>query len=197
MPVPLRPADVVRLRAEHPDVRVIDVRTPAEFAARHIPGSYNVPLPDLVEHRAEIRATSGPVVLVCQSGRRAEQAETKLAEVGLSGVHVLDGGLQAWEAAEQSIARIELGSLPWTLERQVRLVAGGIVATAIAVSVVWSPVRYLAGAIGAGLVGAALTDSCLMGNLLARLPYNRSGGAAGCDMPTVVAQLTDRPEVPS
>ncbi len=197
MSVTFRPADLVRLRTIQPDVRVIDVRTPGEFAAGHIPGSYNVPLPDLAEHRTEIRSASSPVVLVCQSGRRAEQAESKLADVGLTSVHVLDGGLVAWEAAAQPIAQIESGLRPWTLERQVRLVAGGIVVTAIAGSVTWPPARYLAGAVGGGLVVAALTDTCMMGNMLGRLPYNRRGVAASCDMPTVVAELADRPAVSS
>ena len=137
------------------------------------------------------------MVLVCQSGRRAAQAEAQLADAGLPGVHVLEGGLQAWEAAAQPIARIEAGALPWTLERQVRLVAGGLVATAIATSVVWPPARYLAGAAGAGLVVAALRDSCVMGNLLARLPYNRRSATARCDMPTVVAELSGQSEMRS
>ena len=56
--------------------RLLDVRTPAEFASAHIPGSYNVALDTLHEHRAELtRALDTQVVLVCGSGRRAEQAE--------------------------------------------------------------------------------------------------------------------------
>jgi rhodanese-related sulfurtransferase len=194
---PLRPADLHRLRDAHPDLRVIDVRTPGEFAERHIPGSYNVPLPELAEHRDELRAASAsPVVLVCQSGRRATQAEAKLAAAGLSSVHVLDGGLLAWEAAGEPVARLDTAGAPWALERQVRLVAGGIVATAIAASAMWPPARYLAGAVGAGLVVAAATDTCAMGNLLARLPYNRRRDR-GCDLPTVVAELTERTEMAS
>ena len=73
---PSRPIDLHRLRSEHPDVRVIDVRTPGEFAGRHIPGSYNVPLPDLAEHRAELTSPdAGPVVLVCESGGRYHDQE--------------------------------------------------------------------------------------------------------------------------
>lgn len=190
---PLRPVDLVRLRIEHPEARVIDVRTPAEFAARHIPGSYNVPLPDLGEHRPELLAAAhGPVVLVCESGGRAGQAEAQLAAAGLADVHVLDGGVAAWERAGQPLGRAESGA-GWTLERQVRLVAGGLVATAVAVSTAWPPARYAAGAVGLGLVGAAVTDTCAMGSLLARLPHNRR--PAACDMPSVVARLTEDQEV--
>ncbi|HUF99941.1 MAG TPA: rhodanese-like domain-containing protein [Ilumatobacter sp.] len=189
MPATFRPSDLVRLRTENPDVRVIDVRTPGEFADGHIAGSYNVPLPDLTEHREEFRAASGPVVLVCQSGRRAAQAESTLSSLGWTEMHVLDGGLQAWHAAALPVSSLHADNLPWALERQVRLVAGGIVATAIAASMLWPPARFVAGAAGTGLVLAALTNSCLMGGLLARLPYNRTR-AGNCDMPTLIAELT-------
>jgi rhodanese-related sulfurtransferase len=185
----VQPADLARLHIDHPDMRIIDVRTPGEFAARHIPGSYNVPLPMLAEHHDELRRhQTGPVVLVCQSGRRAGLAEAKLREGGFEAVHVLDGGMLAWERSSMPIARLERDDSPWTLERQVRLAAGAIVAAAILVSIRWPAARFLAGAVGAGLVFAAVTDTCAMGRLLARLPYNTRGSS--CDMPTVVSHLT-------
>jgi rhodanese-related sulfurtransferase len=196
---PVHPGDLSRWRTEHPDLRVVDVRTPGEFAARHIPGSYNVPLPDLAEHRDELTRSDHagtPVVLVCESGRRAGMAESQLAAAGLPGVHVLDGGVAAWERAGLPVARAGTGDAPWALERQVRLAAGGVVAASVAASVVWPPAAVLAGAVGAGLVVAALTDSCALGALLARLPYNRRR-VDGCDLPGVVAQLTRPEEVTS
>ena len=57
-------------------------------------------------------------------------------------------------------------------------------------SVVWPPARYVAGVLGAGLVFAAVTNTCAMGMALARLPYNRRA-VATCDMPTVVSQITN------
>lgn len=83
---------LARLDAEPP--RLLDVRTPAEFEAAHIPGSYNVPLDLLREHRREVAtAIDQDVVLVCRSGARAAQAGQALAQVGLPGVRVLLGGL--------------------------------------------------------------------------------------------------------
>lgn len=182
------PSDLVALRDCSPTVRIIDVRTPNEFAAGHIPGAYNVPLPDLAAHRAELTATqAGPVVLVCQSGRRAETAESRLANAGLSEVHVLAGGVTAWIAAGHAIAA-EAGATGWTIERQVRGVAGAIVATAIFLSLWWAPVRFIAGALGVGLLFSAVTDTCALGNLLGRLPWNRRR-AGTCDLPTVVTAL--------
>jgi rhodanese-related sulfurtransferase len=192
-PSPLRPIDLERIRVDRPDARVIDVRTPGEFAGRHIPGSYNVPLPELAEHQAELTAAStGPVVLVCESGRRAGMGEIQLADAGLGDIHVLEGGVAAWEANGLPLARLEGHDLPWTLERQVRLVAGTLVASSVAASVIFPPAAFLAGAVGAGLAVAALTDTCTMGLVLSKLPYNRR--PAACDMPTVVEQLTNTTE---
>ena len=70
--------------AEHQDLVVIDVRSAAEFESMHIRGSYNVPLPLLSEHTDELAARLGSrVVLVCQSGARAEQARQRLAGSGI------------------------------------------------------------------------------------------------------------------
>ena len=79
--------------------RVLDVRTPGEFDTVHMPGAYNVPLDLLREHRDEILShLDQDVVLVCRSGQRAAQAEETLRRTGLTNVHVLEGGITAWEA---------------------------------------------------------------------------------------------------
>lgn len=176
-----------RWHADGAPVRILDVRTPAEFEAVHIPGAYNVPLDTLGEHAEDIQNhVDDTVVLVCRSGMRASKAETRLAAAGMGNVRVLEGGMTAWERAGGTVNR---GVARWDIERQVRLIAGGIVLAAILVSI-WVPaVRFLAGAIGLGLTVAALSNSCLMGMVLAKLPYNR---AASCDVDVVVAQLTGR-----
>ncbi|GLW30565.1 rhodanese-like domain-containing protein [Actinoplanes regularis] len=151
--------------------RLIDVRTPAEFETAHIPGSRNVPLDLLREHRDELREhLDGPVVLVCRSGQRAGQAERILAGAGLPDLRVLAGGITGWRAEHGPVTT---GRPRWELERQVRLVAGGIVLAAVLASTVAEPVKWVAAFIGAGLAVAALTDTCAMGMMLARLPYNR------------------------
>ena len=187
------PDDLDRLRRRHPEVRMIDVRTPAEFASGHITGSYNVPLPDLAEHRHELTAGgSGPVVLICRSGRRADTAAERLHDAGLDQVHVLDGGVLAWEGSGRPLAQVH-GAGTWTLERQVRFTAGAIVTAATLASIRWPAARFGAGALGLGLVVAAVTDTCAMGNLLARLPFNRRP-AGGCDLPSVVSTITGTDE---
>jgi len=188
MPAMIDSADLQNLLGSSAPPRVLDVRTPGEFETVHMPGAYNVPLDLLREHRDEIVShLDEDVVLVCRSGQRATQAEGALREAGLTNVHILDGGITAWEAKGFAVNR---GSQRWDLERQVRLVAGLIVAVSILASIFVPGFKWVAFAIGAGLTFAALTNTCAMGMLLARLPYNRG---ATCDMRTVVAQLVDAP----
>ena len=169
-------------------VRVLDVRTPAEFETMHIPGAYNVPLDTLREHREELsNHLDSDVVLVCRSGVRARQAEQALAGVGLPDLRILDGGILAWEQAGGEVRR---GRQRWELERQVRLAAGSIVLTSVAVSMVVRRAQLLAGGVGAGLTFAALSNSCLMGSILMKLPYNRS---STYDVREVMGQLATAP----
>lgn len=164
--------------------RILDVRTPGEFETSHIAGAYNVPLDLLKEHRDEILShLDDEVVLVCQAGGRAAQAEETLRQAGMGNVHVLAGGMNAWEAAGMAVNR---GSERWALERQVRFVAGLIVALSILASILVPGLKWLAFAIGAGLIFAAVTNSCTMGMLLAKLPYNRG---PRCDAQSIVAEL--------
>lgn len=168
--------------------RVLDVRTPGEFETAHIAGAYNVPLDLLREHRDEIiKHLDDEVVLVCRSGQRAAQAEESLRDAGLANVHILDGGIVAWESAGFAVNR---GTQRWDLERQVRLVAGSIVLTSILGSLAAPKLKWVAGAVGGGLTFAALSNTCTMGMLLSKLPYNRG---ATCDAPTIVAQLVGCP----
>ncbi len=164
--------------------RVLDVRTPGEFETAHIAGAYNVPLDLLREHRDEIiKHLDDEVVLVCRSGKRAAQAEETLRNAGLCNVHILDGGIVAWESAGFAVNR---GSQRWDLERQVRLVAGSMVLSSVLASVAVPRLKWLAAGVGGGLTFAALSNTCAMGMMLSKLPYNRG---ATCDAQSVVAQL--------
>jgi rhodanese-related sulfurtransferase len=164
--------------------RLLDVRTPAEFETVHIPGAYNVPLDLLREHREELRKhLDEDVVLICRSGARASQAEQALTGVGLPNLKVLDGGMLAWQASN---APVKQGRQRWDLERQVRLVAGSIVLVSVLGSVFVPGLKWVAAFIGAGLTFAALTNTCAMGMMLGKLPYNRG---ASCDLDTIVGQL--------
>ncbi|TDW30040.1 rhodanese-like domain-containing protein [Cryobacterium psychrophilum] len=157
----------------HDDLMVIDVRSGAEFDATHITGSYHVPLPLLSEHAEQFAAKMGTrVVLVCQSGNRAEQARKHLDSVGLANASVLTGGVPAYVAAG---GRVVKGKSTWALERQVRMTAGSLVFASVLAGVFLSPLfLVVAGVVGAGLTFSAATNSCAMGAMLSVMPWNRS-----------------------
>ncbi len=185
-PAVVSAAELRGLLASPNPPRVLDVRTPGEFETTHIAGSYNVPLDLLREHRDEIRShLDDQVVLVCQSGQRAAQAEDALRTAGLGNVHILDGGIGAWETQGFAVNR---GARRWDLQRQVRFVAGTIVALSILASILIPGFKWVAFVMGAGLSITAVTNTCLMGMMLAKLPYNRG---PACDAESVVAQLLD------
>ncbi len=180
-------AAVQGLVATNPDVLLVDVRTSGEYQTAHIPGSVNLTLDQVDAHLRRIVADAGgSLVLVCQSGARAGQAHERLTAAGLGDIAVLDGGMNAWVVAGGPVERA--GKARWSLERQVRLVAGALVLVAVLASIAVPELRFVAGAVGAGLVLAALTDSCVMGMLLARLPYNRGPGA---DVEAAIARMSD------
>jgi rhodanese-related sulfurtransferase len=176
----------VHLLRKNAAIRLIDVRTPAEFESVHIPGSYNVPLDLIGEHRDELRdSLREPAVIVCRTGFRARQAAEQLRAAHLEHVHILDGGLAAWESSGQSVRRSNRRT--WSLERQVRGLAGTLVLVgALGGMFVNSAIGLLAVGIGGGLAFSAATDSCGMAMVLARMPWTRG---ATCDVRDVAARL--------
>ncbi|MFF0425508.1 rhodanese-like domain-containing protein [Streptomyces sp. NPDC004520] len=177
----ITPAALRALTEEGRAPRLLDVRTPGEFRTVHIPGSYNVPLHTLREHRAELlNHLDEEVVLVCRSGQRAREAEQALAQAGLPNLRVLEGGMNAWDAP------VKRGPERWDMERQVRLVAGSIVLATGLAGILVPGVHLVGTAVGAGLTYAALSNSCAMGVLLSKLPYNRGPRT---DIRTVIAEL--------
>ena len=191
----LTPDELAQFLREHPEARLLDVRTPGEFESQHIAGAYNVPLDQLGEHGHEIRArVADPVILICRSGQRARKAEDALAATGMRNLHILDGGMTAWVAAGRPVRQ---RTPRMSLERQVRVAAGGLAATGALLALVANPLfAAIPAFIGSGLVFAGITDTCALGMLLAKLPYNRG---ASCDVAGIVRALSngDDPQQPS
>lgn len=183
-PGPISATDLQQQVTDDPDTRILDVRTGAEFETAHIAGSFNVPLDTLAEHARDLAAVDHPIVLVCQSGQRAKSAQAKLNAAGKTNLRVLDGGVGAWTAAGGTVVE---GAATWSLERQVRGVAGGIVVASILASLKLPAARLVAGGVGFGLAFSAITNTCAMGNVLGRLPHNRG---PGCDLDAALAALS-------
>ncbi len=155
---------------------LIDVRTPLEFSEVHIEGSHNIPLDTLdVAQVLASREGAGddPVYLICRSGARSQRACDRLIETGFSQVFNVEGGVMAWEAAGLPVTR---GDQVISLERQVRIAAGSLVLLGAGLGqFVHSGFFFVSAFVGAGLVFAGLTDSCAMGLLLAKMPWNQKG----------------------
>lgn len=174
----------IDLRREVPALRILDVRTGGEFEHAHIPGAYNVPLDTLREHVADLADVEHPVLLVCKSGARATRAHDELRAAGKGRLHLLAGGMDAWEAAGGDLVR---GTTErWAMDRQVRFAAGSIALVGLAASIAVPRAKWLAGAVAGGLTFSALTNTCAVGTALARLPYNRTDH---CDIEGVLADL--------
>lgn len=159
---------------------LVDVRTPGEFGEAHIDGSLNVPLHEVADRIEEIRdaANGRQVALVCRTGQRAEKAREALGGKLDCEMHILPGGVVAWEREGLPLNR---GEGVMSLERQVRIAAGSLVVVGVSLGVLLHPgFLGLAGFVGAGLVFAGVTDTCGMGMVLARMPWNQSRDGAAC-----------------
>ncbi len=151
---------------------LLDVRTPGEHASAHLAGSELMPL-DGLDVEAVRRAAAGkPCVVVCQSGGRAKRAAERLEAAGVEAV-VLEGGVNAWEAAGLPLVEGSGGGLP--LQRQVFLVIGLMAATGSALALLvdprWAGLSLFA---GCGLIMAGATGFCPLALLMARMPWNRA-----------------------
>lgn len=150
---------------------LIDVREYPEFAAGHIANSQLVPL-STVAATSKSWLPTQPITLICKSGRRAELARQQLAALAFSDLTVLEGGIDAWRSAGKPL--VTLAKAPWSVERQVRVAAGSLVlVTMLLAHFVSSGFLFATAFVGAGLVFAGVSDICMMGNLLSKLPWNR------------------------
>ncbi len=162
---------------------LIDVRTPVEFREVHVDGARNVPLSTLdpallIQNRRA--AVSEPIYLLCRSGGRGQQACQKLIQAGFPHVVNVEGGTLACIEAGLPVVR---GAPAVSLERQVRIVAGALVLLGTTLGWLVHPAwSGLSAFVGAGLLVAGLTDTCAMGLLLARMPWNQlPQKAASCN----------------
>jgi rhodanese-related sulfurtransferase len=76
--------------------RIVDVRTPDEFAAGRIPGAENVPM-DQVAERARSWDKAEPVLLYCATGSRSADVLQQLVQAGFQHVYNLKEGIVAWD----------------------------------------------------------------------------------------------------
>ena len=100
----IAPSELSGRRASGSAPVVIDVRTPEEYAAGHIPGALNIPFDQVAQRISEVDAPHG-VALYCMVGPRARKGESALLSAGYTSVLHLEGGLAAWQAAGLPVER--------------------------------------------------------------------------------------------
>jgi rhodanese-related sulfurtransferase len=183
MSVPtITPEELDERRQRGHAIELVDVRTPAEYREVHAEPARPVPL-DSLDPDAVMRALGGsggdPLYMICRTGGRGRQAAERFLAAGYTNVVNVEGGTLAWERAGLPVVR---GRKAMSLERQVRIAAGSFVLLGTALGAFVHPgLLALPAFAGAGLVFAGVTDTCGMGMLLARMPWNRAGeGVAAC-----------------
>ena len=177
----LSPAQLAELCQAGQRIDLIDVRTPVEFREVHLEIARNVPLDrlDLAKLMADRTGSAdAPLYLLCRSGGRGKQACEKFVQAGFANVVNIEGGTMACITAGLPVVR---GQKVMSLERQVRIAAGSLVVLGAALGRYVDPAfNGLSAFVGAGLVFAGLTDTCGMGMLLAKMPWNQCADQTTC-----------------
>lgn len=186
----ISPHRLAELHRQGQPIDLVDVRTPAEYREVHVDFARNVPL-DKVSCSSVSKSPQGPngqtLYIICRTGSRAQQACEKLIAGGCGQVVNVEGGTLAWDAAGLPVVR---GKKAVSLERQVRIAAGLLVLTGAILSLAVHPYCVaLSAFVGAGLTFSGITDTCGMGMILARMPWNQVKAAC--------TTSTSSPETPS
>ena len=172
----IHPADLLADKNSM-DVCILDVRTQAEVNTEALKNCIHIPLHELTAERLQNELIkrnqqANTVYLLCQSGKRAEAAANQLHGKIAQDVCILDGGMNAVKQANIPLQASTKAVM--SLERQVRIAAGALVMIGVVLGYVFHPGYFaLSGFVGAGLTFAGLTDTCAMGILIARMPWNR------------------------
>lgn len=167
----IQPEVLHKIRREGLEVAVVDVSTPVEFREIHLPDACNLPIgsPDLDAFMAgRVGTDCDPVYINCRGGVRNVKACAQYPDANLV---CIDGGTRRW--MELGLPVIRDRSVI-SLDRQVRIVSGGIVAVASVLALTVHPYfAVVSAAVGAGLVTAGVTNSCAMATALTKMPWNR------------------------
>ena len=93
----ITPQDLVSLTNQEA-AKLIDLRSPNEFADGHITGSINIPYADIKDRLHEIKLQEGKsLVLICDSGSQSANAGEVLNKSGYQNTVILSGGIGAWK----------------------------------------------------------------------------------------------------
>ena len=163
-------AEQVKERIDSGNWQILDVRRPDEYKATRIMPSVNIPMDSLASQMNQLVGDTRWIVL-CRSGNRATTVAGTLLAAGLQNFCVAQDSLNGWLKNKYPVIREKV---PVSLERQVRTIAGGLVAVGALLAIFvskWFLIIPLW--VGCGLLYAGISDSCMMAMLLMKLPYNK------------------------
>ena len=101
----LRPAEVTQLINQE-NALVVDLRAYADYQKGHIAGAKNVLMSQFDPESKQLASAKAlPIVLVCESGTTVAAAAKRLKKAGFERVHVLEGGIAAWQQAELPLVK--------------------------------------------------------------------------------------------
>jgi len=167
----ISPRDASSLLEQDPQTKILDVRSALEFSQVHIEHSLNIPIDMISAKINELSQSKQNYLVLCHTGNRAAMAADMLIQSGIHTVKVMEGGIIRWQKEKLPVIK---GRGGMSLERQVRLIAGSLVLLGIMMSwrLHWAFI-FVSVFVSSGLIYAGLTDNCLMGMLLMKLPYNK------------------------
>ena len=167
----ISPRDALSLVEKDPQTKLLDVRSALEFNQVHIEDSINIPIDTLSSRIGELSRAGQGYIVFCLAGNRSPMAADMLIQSGINKVKVMEGGIARWQKEKLAVIKGQGGML---LERQVRIIAGSLVLAGIIMAWLlhWAFI-FISVFVGSGLIYAGLTDNCLMGMLLMKLPYNK------------------------
>lgn len=169
----IEPTAVYEMLSEGAPIRLVDVRSSAEFYFNHAAGADSIPLREIESGRAvaELLGERRSLYLICASGARAERAARRLQAAGGFNLALVEGGTRGWSRRglpTRSLAR----NIP--LERQWQIAVGAVLLLVLAKGTLLHPMFLgLAGVVGLALIANGLSARLDLARWLTRLPWNR------------------------
>lgn len=179
MKVDISPSDLHSLLKQGKNVRIVDVRSPREYAVAHIPGAENIPL-DTLGKDLPGAVPGQEVVLVCQAGGRSSTACGRIDNPSGT-LYNLTGGTSGWisagydveKRAAQQVAPTTECAASRSVERQAHFVGSAILLAALGLGSQVAPGWFFLAALPAfGMMLDALFGWCPMVFILKHAPWN-------------------------
>ncbi|OHB55090.1 MAG: hypothetical protein A2Y07_05495 [Planctomycetes bacterium GWF2_50_10] len=167
----ISPSKAMEILKNDPHAKILDVRSNEEVGRLQVSNSLNIPIDIISSKIQELSESRHNYLVLCHTGNRAAMAADMLMQSGIHNVKVIQGGISQWQKDKLPVIK---GSSHVSLERQVRVIAGSLVVLGIMLAwlIHWA-FMIIPLFVGSGLVFAGITDNCMMGMLLMKLPYNK------------------------